>query len=136
MTKSDVQAARNASRRRNENVLLGAGFVRVGKMGSKLLPKCGTDKGRPGQIRGQIRDVHKIIKIAEPGVCGWRETGGGALPQGPWPSPLSEAVCFQTIIKTIFMETKKFLYYQEDDMFIGWLDDYPHYKTHGQPLMN
>jgi len=23
------------------------------------------------------------------------------------------------------METKKFLYYQEDDMFIGWLDDYP-----------
>jgi hypothetical protein len=25
--------------------------------------------------------------------------------------------------------TKKFIYYQEDDMFIGWLGEYPDYKT-------
>jgi predicted RNase H-like HicB family nuclease len=27
------------------------------------------------------------------------------------------------------MKTKKFMYFQEDDMFIGWLDDFPDYKT-------
>ena len=32
------------------------------------------------------------------------------------------------------METKKFHYYQEDDMLIGWLEDYPDYKTQGETL--
>jgi hypothetical protein len=32
------------------------------------------------------------------------------------------------------METKKFLYYQDDDMLIGWLDDFPDYKTQGSNL--
>jgi len=27
------------------------------------------------------------------------------------------------------METKKFMRYQDDDMFIGWLNDFPDYKT-------
>ena len=30
--------------------------------------------------------------------------------------------------------TKKFIYYQEDDMFIGWLEEYPDYKTQGESL--
>jgi predicted RNase H-like HicB family nuclease len=33
-----------------------------------------------------------------------------------------------------FMETKKYLYYQEDNMFIGWLDEFPDYKTQGATL--
>jgi predicted RNase H-like HicB family nuclease len=32
------------------------------------------------------------------------------------------------------METKKFMYYQDDDMYIGWLDDFPDYKTQGETL--
>ena len=32
------------------------------------------------------------------------------------------------------METKKFLYYQDDEMLIGWLDDFPDYKTQGSNL--
>lgn len=32
------------------------------------------------------------------------------------------------------MKTKKFMYFQEDDMFIGWLDDFPDYKTQGATL--
>jgi predicted RNase H-like HicB family nuclease len=30
--------------------------------------------------------------------------------------------------------TKRFIYYQEDDMFIGWLEEYPDYKTQGVSL--
>ena len=30
--------------------------------------------------------------------------------------------------------TKKFIYYQEDDMFIGWLEEYSDYKTQGESL--
>ena len=30
--------------------------------------------------------------------------------------------------------TKKFIYYQEDDMFIGWLEEFPDYKTQGESL--
>ncbi len=32
------------------------------------------------------------------------------------------------------MKTKKFMCFQEDDMFIGWLDDFPDYKTQGANL--
>jgi predicted RNase H-like HicB family nuclease len=32
------------------------------------------------------------------------------------------------------METKKYIYYQEDDMFIGWLEEFPDYKTQGETL--
>ena len=32
------------------------------------------------------------------------------------------------------METKKFIYYKEDDMFIGWLEEYPDYRTQGETL--
>jgi len=32
------------------------------------------------------------------------------------------------------METKKFIYYQEKDMFIGWLEEFPDYKTQGVTL--
>ena len=30
------------------------------------------------------------------------------------------------------METKKFIYYQEEDMFVGWLEAYPDYRTQGE----
>ena len=32
------------------------------------------------------------------------------------------------------MEKKKFIYYQEDDMWIGWLDEFPDYRTQGETL--
>ena len=32
------------------------------------------------------------------------------------------------------METKKFVYYQENDMWIGWLEEYPDYRTQGSTL--
>ncbi len=32
------------------------------------------------------------------------------------------------------METKRFVYYQEEDMWIGWLEEYPDYRTQGENL--
>jgi predicted RNase H-like HicB family nuclease len=32
------------------------------------------------------------------------------------------------------MVNKKFIYYKEDDMWIGWLEDYPDYRTQGESL--
>lgn len=32
------------------------------------------------------------------------------------------------------MQTKKYLYYQEDGMFIGWLEEFPDYKTQADSL--
>ena len=32
------------------------------------------------------------------------------------------------------METKKFIYYQDEDMLIGWLEDFPDYRTQGETL--
>lgn len=32
------------------------------------------------------------------------------------------------------METKKSTYYQDEDMFIGWLEEFPDYKTQGSTL--
>ncbi len=32
------------------------------------------------------------------------------------------------------METEKFVYYQEDDMWIGWLEEYPDYRTQGSTV--
>ena len=27
------------------------------------------------------------------------------------------------------METKRFIYYEEGDLLVGWLEDYPDYRT-------
>ncbi len=32
------------------------------------------------------------------------------------------------------METIKFVYYQENDLWVGWLDEYPDYRTQGATL--
>ena len=32
------------------------------------------------------------------------------------------------------METIKFIYYQENDMWVGWLEEYPDYRTQGANL--
>lgn len=32
------------------------------------------------------------------------------------------------------MDTKRFVFYQEDDMFVGWLEEFPDYKTQGETL--
>ena len=32
------------------------------------------------------------------------------------------------------MKTMKFIYYQEDEMWVGWLEEYPDYKSQGTTL--
>ena len=32
------------------------------------------------------------------------------------------------------METKKFVFYQEGDFWIGWLEEYPDYRTQGETI--
>ncbi len=32
------------------------------------------------------------------------------------------------------METKKFVYYQDSDMWVGWLEEYPDYRTQGTTI--
>jgi predicted RNase H-like HicB family nuclease len=32
------------------------------------------------------------------------------------------------------METMKYIYYQEDVKFVGWLEEYPDYRSQGQTL--
>jgi len=32
------------------------------------------------------------------------------------------------------METLKFVYYQENDLWIGWLEEYPDYRSQGKTL--
>ncbi len=32
------------------------------------------------------------------------------------------------------METRKFIYYQEEDMFVGWLEECPDYRTQGETM--
>lgn len=31
--------------------------------------------------------------------------------------------------------TKRFIYCQEDDVFIGWLEEFPDYRTQGESLL-
>ncbi|OGO18687.1 MAG: hypothetical protein A2Z02_00135 [Chloroflexi bacterium RBG_16_48_7] len=32
------------------------------------------------------------------------------------------------------MDTKKFVYYQESGIWVGWLEEYPDYRTQGDSL--
>lgn len=32
------------------------------------------------------------------------------------------------------METKRFVYYEENGQWIGWLEEYPDYRTQGETL--
>jgi len=32
------------------------------------------------------------------------------------------------------MDTLKYIYYQEDTLFVGWLEEYPDYKSQGETL--
>jgi predicted RNase H-like HicB family nuclease len=32
------------------------------------------------------------------------------------------------------METKKYVYWQEDDMWVGYLEEYPDYMTQGKTI--
>jgi predicted RNase H-like HicB family nuclease len=32
------------------------------------------------------------------------------------------------------MEAKRFIYYQEDGFFVGWLEEYPDYRTQGETM--
>ena len=32
------------------------------------------------------------------------------------------------------MEAKKYTYYQEGETFVGWLEEFPDYKTQGETL--
>ena len=32
------------------------------------------------------------------------------------------------------MEKRKFVYFQEDEMYIGWLEEFPDYRTQGETV--
>ena len=32
------------------------------------------------------------------------------------------------------METKRFIYYAEGELFVGWLEEFPDYRTQGDTL--
>ncbi|MBI5442479.1 MAG: type II toxin-antitoxin system HicB family antitoxin [Deltaproteobacteria bacterium] len=32
------------------------------------------------------------------------------------------------------MDTRKFVYYRDEDMFVGWLEEFPDYRTQGANL--
>ena len=32
------------------------------------------------------------------------------------------------------METRKFIFYEEGDFFVGWLEEFPDYRTQGATL--
>jgi predicted RNase H-like HicB family nuclease len=32
------------------------------------------------------------------------------------------------------MKTAKFIYYQENDIWVGWLEEYPDYRSQGKTL--
>ena len=32
------------------------------------------------------------------------------------------------------METKKFVYYEENGVLVGWLEEYPDYRTQGETM--
>ena len=32
------------------------------------------------------------------------------------------------------METKRFIYHEEDGMLVGWLEEYPDYRTQGETM--
>ena len=34
----------------------------------------------------------------------------------------------------LIMETKRFIYYEEDGMLVGWLEEYPDYRTQGETM--
>jgi predicted RNase H-like HicB family nuclease len=33
-----------------------------------------------------------------------------------------------------FMETKRFIYYEDDGILVGWLEEYPDYRTQGESM--
>jgi len=37
-------------------------------------------------------------------------------------------------LEVTLMETKRFVYYKDDDMWIGWLKEYPDYRTQGETI--
>ena len=32
------------------------------------------------------------------------------------------------------METKRFIYYEEDGLLVGWIEEYPDYRTQGETM--
>jgi predicted RNase H-like HicB family nuclease len=32
------------------------------------------------------------------------------------------------------METKRFIYYEDDGVLVGWLEEYPDYRTQGETM--
>jgi predicted RNase H-like HicB family nuclease len=32
------------------------------------------------------------------------------------------------------MDTKRFVYYEEEGMWVGWMEEYPDYRTQGKTL--
>jgi len=47
---------------------------------------------------------------------------------------LALASVWAVTTEILFMRTTPYVYYQEDDMWVGWLEEYPDYRTQGVSL--
>jgi hypothetical protein len=43
-------------------------------------------------------------------------------------------VAFADTSEKLYMRTTLYVYYQKDDMWVGWLEEYPDYRTQGASL--
>lgn len=44
------------------------------------------------------------------------------------------AICVHRIGRTSEVETKRFIYYEEDGLVVGWIEEYPDYRTQGETM--
>jgi hypothetical protein len=47
---------------------------------------------------------------------------------------VTSSSCAWRYLRRDIMETKRFIYYQEDELFVGWLEECPDYRTQGETL--
>jgi len=65
--------------------------------------------------------------------------GGAEKPLFIFSTKLSAIMYLRDLVwrKSLFgenMETTKFVYYQENDVWVGWLEEFPDYRTQGTSL--
>ena len=88
----------------------------------------------------------KVVLMKE--AAAWR-AAAGEVPGGPSRRGYSETVliCQRVSGSAVtsesrarrnrrrdIMETKRFIYYQERELFVGWLEEYPDYRTQGETM--
>jgi hypothetical protein len=60
--------------------------------------------------------------------------GVPATPSLPPPNDEGEGIIRSLPTKGHQTESKRFIYYQEDELFVGWLEEYPDYRTQGETM--